>query len=260
MSESNLSRLSGGPRSHFVDASQPQVQRYRTLSGWAVGALIFGLLSALALLHLGFLVLALMGVLSGAIALGQIARNAPEVIGRPLAVTGLLLSVFLASAAVAQDATLDFCLRREARQFGSMWLDLLQQQKPHLALVLTRPPSVRPRMDESVWAEILSDENAYKALQGFVDDRGIHTLLALGEGAQIRYFDTERQTKDRIWQLFAVSYDDAGTKKSFFVRLVLKRLANESTHRANWVVDSREFGVRPRALRDQSVGRVATRH
>ena len=49
----------------------------------------------------------------------------------------------------------------------------------------------------------------------------VRTLLALGPKAQVRFFDTVGQTRqdddDVVDQLYAVTYEEEGEKKSFFV-------------------------------------------
>ena len=79
----------------------------------------------------------------------------------------------------------------------------------------------------------------------------VPTLLALGQKAQIRYFATEGQGRiggtDTVYQVYAVTYEEGGKPKTFFVGLELKRMLVEPTGRAAWQIARADGGVTPSA-------------
>ena len=76
----------------------------------------------------------------------------------------------------------------------------------------------------------------------------MRTLLALGPKAQVRFYRTADQThendNDRVAQCYAVTYEEQGEKKSFFVvvEMVRRKL---SSGQAGWHVVDAQGGVRP---------------
>lgn len=84
-------------------------------------------------------------------------------------------------------------------------------------------------------------------LEEYVARPLVRTLLALDAKAQVRYYSTvaERQAsgEEVLWLVYAVTFDDAGKKKTFFVGLQLQRHKLDDGQ-ANWQVvaaESRPF-------------------
>ncbi|MFI4875140.1 MAG: DUF3299 domain-containing protein [Blastopirellula sp. JB062] len=71
---------------------EPDYDRYRSISGLAVGALIVGLLSLLSILAVTLLPLAVIGVAFGLFAIRTVERNRDLVTGRGVAIAGAALS------------------------------------------------------------------------------------------------------------------------------------------------------------------------
>ncbi len=73
--------------------SEPDaIERYRALSSSAVVALAFGVLSLTAAFDYWLIVVPIVGIVWGVIALRQLGAQSEELSGRPLAMTGLVLS------------------------------------------------------------------------------------------------------------------------------------------------------------------------
>ena len=102
--------------SPMFDAADEEVARYRAVSSLALAGLLVGLLSPLAMFTeaLWFVPLAAL-VLSG-LALRRIAVRAPDLVGRPAALAGLLLGVAFLVAAPVDDLVYRYYLRQQARQ------------------------------------------------------------------------------------------------------------------------------------------------
>lgn len=222
---------------------------YHPVSGLAVAGLVFGLLSAIALLDpIGWL-LPPVGILLSAVALSRIARSNPAMVGRKAALAGLALSVLLGAAAISRSATYNRLVRDEARAFGLAWFQLLAERQPQMAFQLTLEPGDRQPLDSDLWTVYRNSPERRKALKEYVDGPLVKTLLALGEKASVRYWGTEdfsgEEGNETLTQTFSVTYPDAGSTKTFFVDLVLRRPAILRSQGVNWVLARAEGGIRP---------------
>jgi hypothetical protein len=245
------------PRDPVASLHEPADEeraQYRPLCGWAVAAAVLGGLSVVALVDpLGW-ILPAAGVAAGLAALGRIARNAEELSGRTLAWAGLGLSLFFAAATPAEWLTYRGLLRGEARQFAAGWFALLRDDQPQMAHQLTLPPDERQPLDGPLWKIYREVPELRQMLVGYVEDRLVRTLLALGRQADVRFYSIEDQERlsdrDLLAAVYAVSYQERGQKKTFFLRLHLARLRrsrgkNWLTGHANWQLVRVEGGIRP---------------
>ena len=249
------------PHPLLHEAGDAEIARYRPLSKLAVAGLIVGLLSPLAVIEPVLYLIPLAGILVGALALGRIARSGQALLGRKAALAGLVLSVGLAAAAPGHWITYRWLLRREARQFATVWFDLLRQGEPQKAFQLTVHPDYRQPLDDSLWDYYKENPQQHRSLWDYVGnaERGlsdqapplVRTLLALGSRARVRYFATEGQGRiggtDTVYQIYAVTYDEGGGPKTFFVSMELKRVLVKPSGVASWRITRADGGVRPSA-------------
>ena len=76
----------------------------------------------------------------------------------------------------------------------------------------------------------------------------MRTLLALGPKAQVRFYQTadadREDDNDLVNQFYAVTYEEEGERKSFFVlvRMMRQKLGSGQ---AGWRILAAEGGVRP---------------
>jgi len=236
---------------HLTDHQDDEIAEYRALSVSAVVGLILGLLSVLALVDPLVWLLPLAGVLVSALAMGKIARAAPALTGRKAALAGLVLSVLFGSAAVTDWVTYRALARSEARQFALLWFELLAQREPKKAFQLTLPPRERHPLDEGLTQFYREGPRWHRLLLDYVERPVVRTLLALGPRAVVRYYETGGQEsggdRDKLYQVFAVTFDDGGEKKTFFVGLTLHRIDLESG-RAAWQIFDTHTGFTPEGL------------
>jgi len=223
------------------------------LSGWAVAGLIFGLLAPVAVIDPMLWLVPPVGIVLSGLALRQIARRAPETLGRKAALWGLTLSIFFGTAAPANWFGYRWMVRREARQFASAWFEFLIHDQPHKAYQLTRHPKYRQPLGDELWEFYRGDPRWEGQLIAYVDRPLVHTLLALGEKAQVRYYETAQEDytgqNAEVFQVYAVTYDDGGEKKTFFVALKMERIKLESGG-ANWRLASTKHDLMPKGLRE----------
>ncbi len=231
---------------------EPEVESYRPLSGLAVVAAVLGLVSPLALFAPFLWVLPFGGVLASVAALRAIGSVIPPMLGRKGAMAGLALSLVFGVAGPVDWACYRWQIRREATQFAMQWFDLLRNREPHKAFQLRLAAETRSPLDDSLWQVYYEGSDLRQMLEDFLNDKTVRTLMALGDKASIRYYDTEAQEggreSDILDQSFAVTYASPDGPATFFVGVRLERSRPRDSDRAFWRVISHRGGIRPRAL------------
>jgi hypothetical protein len=211
------------------------VAEYRSLSGMAVGSLVLGLLSPVALVDPLAWCIPFAGVLISLYAIFHIRRNAESLTGRKAALWGLCLSLCFAAAAPADRMYYRYRIREEAKPFAAIWFQLLAENRPEMAYQLTLIAKDRQPLDNGLWDYYVNNPLVRAGLDRFVapakdgeNPQPVRTLLALGKSATVRYLDAPLQNQDEgvdILRLrYAVTYDDAGEKKTFILFLELLRM------------------------------------
>ena len=172
----------------FSDAAEAELPEYQSLSGFAVVGLLLGLLSSLAIVHIGLSFIGGAAVLCSVIALVRIAAAPSEISGRRLALSGLVLAVFMTTAGLAREMTERRLLNIHSREIAIQWFELLKKGEPEKALELTNSGTARRPLDGTLWKKYLSKQTDYEALQQFVAKPEVLALLNLGERAQVRHY------------------------------------------------------------------------
>lgn len=238
-----------------MDWQDAEIASYRAPSVLALAALALGLVSFSAVYVPVLYAAPLAGVACGAAALWRIARN-DFLLGRKAAIVGLLLSTLFAAAAPAHWWTVRWLLRSEARQVALAWFDFLRRGEPLQAFELTRNPTYRHALDDSIWEVYKQNVGLHQQVQQYVGPgragegpRLVRTLLALGEKAEVRYFATDGQKQiggvDTVYQVYAVTFGPADDRTTFFVGMELKRFLVPPANKASWQIVRADGGVRP---------------
>jgi len=233
-------------------AEDADTAQYRAVSGLAILGLLAGLLSLLALVTPLLWAMAIVALFVNVAALRRIRANAPALLGRKAALAGLALSVVAFCAAPADWLVYRGLLRREARQVGVEWFDCLRANQPHKAHQLGVSPTSRDPLDDKLWQSYRPGGEGRAMFEQFLLAPEVRALLALGDKATVRYYDTESQwtegNNDRVYETFAVTFPDSDGLKTFFVGLLLERTVHVPTAHAYWQVNRTFGGVRPKAL------------
>lgn len=243
----------GVPDVHITDPQDAELAVYRALSGQAVLGLIFGLLAPLAMIDPMLWAIPIVGAIFSWRALRRIKNNSPALVGRKMALIGLTLSLLFLAAAPADLVVYRRMVCDEARQFSALWFKYLTQDEPHKAHQLTVSPESRQPLDGHLWDFYRTESRLRRALRGYVEVPLIRTMLALGPRAQVRFYQTTGQTRennsDKVDQLYAVTYEEGGERKSFFVLVRMERL-KLSRGGAGWRITETEGGIRPEGWPD----------
>lgn len=236
------------PDIHITDSQDAELAEYRALAGQAVLGLILGLSAPLAMVDPMLLSIPMLGLFFSWWALRRIKSGDTGITGRKMAITGLVFSLFFLAAAPGDWLVYRWLVRTEARQFSAVWFEYIMQDEPQTAFQLTVTPQTRRPLDDKLWAFYRNNLRQREQLESYVKKPTVRTLLALGPKAQVRFYRTESQTSDNksdlVEQLYAVTYEEAGEKKSFFVliRMLRSLLPNGN---AGWRILQAEGGARP---------------
>lgn len=229
-----------------------EIESYRPLCGRAVVAVLLGAISPLALFAPFLWVLPLGGLVASVAALRAIGAVVPPMLGRTGALAGLALSLIFGVAGPVDWACYRWQIRREATQFAMQWFDFVRQREPHKAFQLRLAAETRSPLDDALWQVYYEGSDLRQMLEDFLNDKTVRTLMALGDKATIRYFDTEAQEgegeSDLVDQSYAVTYPAPERPTTFFITLHMQRSRPRDSDRAFWRIISHRGGVRPRAL------------
>lgn len=247
---------------HLTDHDDATVDEYRAVSGWAVAALMLGLISPAALVDIWLSLVPMLGILVALVALVRIAVHSPALTGRNAALAGLFLSVLSVSAAGADHLVYWRAVDQEGRRFAEAWFGFLAHDELYKAHQLTLTPRKRqpepeptddvpeqaePQEDEFQPASGFPRENEFleEGPEGYGKQAVVRALLSVGKRAQVEYRETEATGRDSysvvVRQVFAVRYDDAERgKTTFLVRLAMQRLSPEPGSAA-WRMANVEF-------------------
>lgn len=213
------------PHLPWGEAVEEDLSGYRSVSATAVGGLILGLLSSLAFSHPLYWALPIVGVLVNIMALRRIAHHAPLLFGKRAALLGLSLSLCFGLAAPSRAGIETWYYHTQARQFTMRWFTLLMRREPERALQMTVGKRMRLPTDDSLWARYAGSSYYRRALRMSVEQPAQRALLALGDRAQVRHYQHvsshEIQGDRRITDIYAVTFRNKGTLKSFFVEVTV---------------------------------------
>ncbi len=218
----------------FSDAAEAELPEYQTLCGFAVVGLLLGLLSSLAIVHIGLSFIGGAAALCSVIALVRIAAAPSDISGRWLALSGLVLAVFMTVTGLARELTERRLLDIHSRQLAVQWFEYLKKGEPEKALELQNSGSGRRPLDEKLWKKYLSTQTDYEGLEQFVSKPEVRALLTLGDGAEIRHYACTEARSGNVAQVYAVTYVDDGVKKSFFVQIGLRRSEYADSATSSW--------------------------
>ncbi len=236
------------PEVHITDPRDAEYAAYRALAPQAVAGLIFGLLAPLALIDTLLWIMPALGLFFSCWAIRRIKNNASALTGRGMAMAGLTISLLIAVAAPTEWLVYRCRVRDEARQFSALWFRYLVQDEPQKAHQLTMPPQRRLPFNNRLWDFYRNNPRPREALKGYVSSPTVRTLLALGPRSDVRFYDTAGQIRsdndDQVEQLYAVTYEEDGERKSFFVAVRMSR-PKLTGGKSGWRIVSAEGGVLP---------------
>jgi len=226
-----------------------QSESYSTVSLWAVVSLSLGLASALVLVHPLLAFIPALAVATSLAALRQIEHYKPAYVGRRAALAGLALAVFFVAAFLSRWVVEYRVAATQARRFGARVVELLATGNPMEAHQLTLGAASRMAPDESMLELYRADRAMSDGLRSFTEEPVVRVLLELGEQARVRFYATDMVQASGddaiVSQIFAVTYEENGERKTFFVRLLLARERRPGESQPHWKLIKVLGDVRP---------------
>src|SRR5262245_11838169 len=154
---------------HLSARVEPEVVEYRSLSGWAMAALVLGLLSPAAIVAPILWLIPAMGFVAALIAMWSIAAAQGQKSGWYLAVLGLLLAIFFGVAGPARAITRNIWLQTRAERIAHVFVDLLRQAKPLEAHELTKLASQRKPLAPNTLEQIQKNPDMKREYDRFLN-------------------------------------------------------------------------------------------
>jgi hypothetical protein len=223
---------------------------YRGLSLLAVLGLLLAILSPLALVGTVLWLLPLAAVVLCALALRQIAAQAPHLVGRKAALAGLLLGLVCLVAAPTEESVYRYFIRREAREYAANWIEAVRHQQVYAAHNLMLDARHRAPPDARLADYYSRTDFVKRVLPQFIDQPLMRTLFALGASAEYRYYETvaegDQPGGDFVNATYAVTrIDEQRRKETFFITLPMGRTVDAKSGRCTWTMGTVEGPVRP---------------
>lgn len=242
--------MSTEPLIGINDIEGTELEDYRPLCLAAVVGLGLGIFSFLAFFHPVLWAWPLVSAAVCIVALVQLARS-DRLIGRKAAVWGLFLAVAFGVAAPLRMGAYYLIEQREARAFGEAWFQAVLNGDMYKAHQMSTMPLERKPIDDQLPGLYEKSPDLRSAVDTYQKAPLLATLRALGTKAVVRHYLTEScQTDGRIdlvEDIYVVTYDDAGQKKSFFIKASLVRNLIKDAGPRIWRVQSPEGGYKPKS-------------
>lgn len=204
--------------------TEPERESYRAVSGWSVAALLLGLGSVAAFGGPLLWVVPLAGVVAALVAMHKIGNSPGELIGRNVALLGLLLAMLFGVAAVTRTYSRQHWLERRGELFASEFLRLLQKGDSYAAHQLTVQPGVRKPLGADGEEAYASDPESKSRYQAFIAREPNRTLL---------------QSPDRAAEIESVRFtgsDSAGDYLDVIVRVTTADSAGQTHDRGKLIL------------------------
>ena len=241
-----------------TDRVDPTLLEYRAVSVAALVGLLLALASAAAFWHPVLWSLPLIAVIVNSFALRRISQDSPRLVGRAAALSGLALAVAVGVAAPTRHFGLQARAEYEARKLVQSWFDALKNQGFDQAFELTLEVLERQPTREDRRAFYANEPKARNALRAFSTDAVVRAIAELGDAAQVRFLETRRYHatpyKERVWSLWAVTYEQQGRPTSFLVQAEAERDITSPRRVRQWKITAFNLVERPLENRTRPAG------
>ena len=190
---------------------------YRAISKASVVALVLGLLSLLAPIFPAFWIFPVLGLLVALVALFQMNRAETNLVGRGLAVTGLLMALLFGSMGLARHYALRAIINSQAEDFGTLWFGLLLEGSTLTAHQLVMDPKQRVSPNVILSEQYENDVQLRDTLTKFTSEELIQDVLANKDQVTFTLVDNLGHARDRqtisIRQMYHVTFQEDGATR-----------------------------------------------
>jgi hypothetical protein len=225
---------------HLSTRVEPEIVEYRVVSGWAVAALVLGLLSPAAIVAPILWLVPAMGFVIALIAMWSITTAQGQKSGWYLAIFGLLLTIFFGAAGPARAITRNFWLETRAERIARVFVDLLKQNKPLEAHELTKLASHRKPLGDNALELIEKNPDMKREYERFLNTELVKTLLERDDTAEVELssasFLGSNDRQDVLTVPYHIGSKDAARPLSISGEIGLERTTEMMTDREQWRV------------------------
>lgn len=227
--------------SRFHAAEEVEVAAYRAVSMRAVVAALLGVLSFTAMVHPLLLVVPVLAVVAGALALRATAAQRAELSGRRLALAGLALALFFATAAVGRLISRDTVLITRARQVADAWLELARENRREEAYEMTLIPRHRQPKDADLAGYYAGSAERNEELQEYFKVSPVRELFEHGGNGKLRFLQTVDAGRsfyygDLVSLEYVLEYRDGDAPQQLPLVVIAQRTRHAKTGRGQWVI------------------------
>jgi hypothetical protein len=223
-------------------ASSAQVDRdiveYGRFSGWALVALLLGLLSAAAIAGPILWFIPLLGIVISLVAMKKIKASDCQLSGWHVALLGLLLSLFFGMAGPARTVSRRYYLETRAAHFAVKFMELLQQNQPAAAFQLTLPAGARKPIAADGADADEKNPSAKKAYDDFLALAPVKSLLRMGPQAKLELLSStisaSGDAQDEVVVRYRIHNPEVNGAKSTTVLMDVQRTLAYSSQTEQW--------------------------
>lgn len=231
------------------DHGAAELSDYRSVSRLAVFALFLGVASVSAWLGPYFWWSPVVAACVAIVSLIRVNRRGMALIGRNAAVCGLCLALINGFGAPTRYYAYRYLVQREGERFEKQWFGYLRKGEIEKAHQLSLGLAQRRSLKDDLWEFYREHKDFAEDLREYANSPVVRTLLALGNRAEVRLYDRHGVAvyprTDAMIDEFAVTFDDQGTKKTFFLLVFLERHYNAFVGRGQWKIAKVEVRVPP---------------
>ena len=227
----------------------PLLKKRAGSRGWGFLSILLGIFALLSLFGQTWWICGGLGFLGCTLIIIHLNRHQTSPAVRYMAAGGLCMSLLIISYTPTRYYLHEDAIARQAALFGNDWIKNILAGKPSKALAALKHPETR-FAEKHLQTFYLKTIEGQQELAQFKDKLLVKSLLRLNGRARSQFYDTESsrvQGSDQIiTNVFSVSYLETPLKKkTFFIRLVLKRSVMK-TGNGEWSILRYRGGVRPR--------------
>lgn len=238
------------------DHDAAELSEYRSVSKLAVVALILGIASALAWIGPYAWAIPVVALCVSLISLARINRPALGLSGRKAAIGGLCLALIFGIGAPTRYYTYRYLVQREGLQFAMQWFEHIRNGDVEYAHQMAVPITQRQPTTDDLSRFYREHPQSAAELRVYADSALVRTLLELGDRANVRIYHrfgvSVSPLTDELLDEFAVTYEENGEKKTFFLYVLLERHFNSFSGRGHWRISDIRVGKPTLSLNEET--------
>jgi hypothetical protein len=223
-----------------LSPAEREIVEYGRISGWAIAAILLGVLSAAAIGGPRLWVIPVLAGVVSIVAMRRIQASERRLSGWHLALLGLLLAIFFGMSGPARTLSRQYVLEIRAGHFADKFMDLLRQKQALAAYQLMQPPSGRKVIGVGETELKAKSPEAKKAYDDFLQLAPVKLLLETPSVADVErvssVFVGSNEMQDVINVTFRVRTADGGTSRSTNVSMYVQRTLAYASHTEQWQI------------------------